>query len=149
MRLRNSIPAVKFRADLPKWMEPKGAAFIEIDARPAGNVNSAWLAASAEVSLANMTRLSAAKDDEVATLRAQRGLGADFWVAVFDTCVIAWRTNLIDDATGAALTCDRETFLELANVSITEISGALIKFQAMLFDAAKSVAKETDAIVKN
>jgi len=150
MRLRNTAPAVKFRAEFPEWMEPKGAAFIEIDARPAGQVNSAFMAAQEEIALAHAIRGEEIGDAATpAQIKTIREFGRDLIAVIFDTCVITWRTNLIDDETGQTLTCDRETFLALADVRIGAVSQVFVDFQQAIADAGKKVLQDTEATVKN
>lgn len=147
LNLRTTAATVKFRAALPKWMEPKGQAFIEIDARPAGRINSAFMAAREEMTLAHMLRPEAVTDAE--KLIAAQAYGRDAMAAIYDTCVLSWRTNLIDDGTGATLTCDRETFLALADVRIAEVSDALRAFVEQAVAAGDRVIEETEAATKN
>ncbi len=142
LKLRNVAPAVKFRVDLPAWMEPKGAAFLEIDARPAGRINTAFMAAQEEVQFARKV----AGDDDY---KAKREFGQAWIGMLFDTCVIEWRTNLINDETGQPLPCDRATFIELADVRVAEISRAFVDFQTAILDAGTRAIEETEAAVKN
>jgi hypothetical protein len=142
IRLRNTAPAVNFRADLPAWMEPKGAAYIEIDARPAGRINNAFMAGMEAAQFAH--RIAEGADD-----RAKQEFGKATFAVVYDTCVLEWRTNLINDETGEALTCDRDTFLELADVRVAEVSRAFMDFYSALMDAGKRAIEDTEATVKN
>jgi hypothetical protein len=141
MRIRNTAPTVKFRAEMPAWMEPRGAAFLEIDARPAGQINTAFMAA---VDAAKSAR--AARDESP---ESQRAFAMDFIGAVYDTCVITWRTNLIDDETGQPLTCDRATFMEVADLRVSEISKAILDFQTAILEAGQRVIADNEAATKN
>ena len=149
MRLRTIAPIVKFRAELPAWMEPKGVAFIEIDARPAGEVNTAFMAARDEVVLAHKVSGTDHDLETVEGIRANRAFGAAWIGAIYDTCVIGWRTNLIDDATGNALATDRDTFLDLADVRIADVSKVFLDFQKAIIDAGAKVIADTEATTKN
>jgi len=140
LRLRNTAAAVKFRAGMPAWMEPKGAAYIEIDARPAGQINTAFMAARDEVTMAHRVR---------ETPEEQRAFALDWIGAIYDTCVLSWRTNLIDDTTGQVLTCDRPTFLELADVRVAEVAKAMLDFQAAILEAGQKIIDDTEATIKN
>jgi len=143
MRLRVTAPTVKFRAELPAWIDPKGTAFIEIDARPAGVINTEFMAAREEVSLAHVLA------DGEKDLRKIRAVNRDWIAAIYDTCVIAWRTNLVDGDTDQPLTCDRDTFLALAEVKVSEIAKAFIDFQKEIVEAGERVVAETQATIKN
>lgn len=138
LRLRNTAAAVKFRADLPAWLGQ--GAFIEIDARPAGQINTAFMAARDEVATAHKTR---------DTAEEQRAFAQDWFAAIYDTCVLAWRTNLINDESSEPLTCDRDTFLELADVRVSEISKAFLDFQTMILEAGQKVIADTESTIKN
>lgn len=147
MRLRNTGTVVNFRAALPAWMEPAGQAFIEIDARPAGRINSAFIAACEAAELAN--KLRAKPENDADRIMAMQEHGRDLMAAVYDTCVVEWRTNLVDDETGNALTCDRATFLELADVRIAEVSDAFRGFVEAIKAAGQKVLDDTEATAKN
>lgn len=147
------VPMVKFRADLPAWM---GAGlFIEIDSRPSGRVNQAFMTAREAVNLARRVRAAGvdAATDPGEKVRAQddagREFGKDWCGCVYDTCIIEWRTNLVDAETGRVLTCDRATFIELFDVKIAEISEAFIKFLKEIEKAGDDVAADTEATIKN
>jgi hypothetical protein len=149
--IRTTAPLVKFRATLPAWMEPKGQAFIEIDARPAGKVNTPYLAAREGVVLAHRVRGNpeAASEPTVESIKASREFGRDWIAMIYDTCVMEWRTNLIDNATGQTLTCDKATFLDLAEVRVEEIAKAMTDFQEQLLTAGEAVLADTEATIKN
>jgi hypothetical protein len=142
LKLRNVAPAVTFRADLPVWMEPKGAAYLLIEARPAGLINTAFMAAQEEILFA---RKIEGEDD----VNSKREFGRAWFGMLHDTCVLRWETNLINDETGEALTCDRATFVELAEVRVAEISKAFLDFQTAVMEAGKRAIKEAEATVKN
>ena len=142
LKLRNVAPAVTFRADLPGWMEPKGAAYLLIEARPAGRINTAFMAAQEEIVFA---RKIEGEDD----VNSKREFGRAWIGMLHDTCVLRWETNLINDETGEALTCDRATFVELAEVRVAEISKAFLDFQTAVMEAGERAIKEVEATVKN
>jgi hypothetical protein len=142
LKLRNVAPAVTFRADLPGWMEPKGAAYLLIEARPAGRINTAFMAAQEEIVFA---RKIEGEDD----VNSKREFGRAWIGMLHDTCVLRWETNLINDETGEALTCDRATFVELAEVRVAEISKAFLDFQTAVMEAGERAIKEAEATVKN
>ena len=148
MRLRNTGTTITFRADLPAWLEPTGAAFIEVTARPMGRVNSAYMAARETAMLAY--QIEAGEDAEpAAKLAATKRLGMAMMAAVYDACVVSWSVNLINDETGEALQADRDTFLELADTKITEIGKAFLDLQNALLEAGAKVLADTEATIKN
>lgn len=152
MRLRSTGATVAFRADLPAWLEPKGAAFIEITARPMGRCNTAFMAARESAVLSHRMRTGDAPESEVETVEQfqhKREFGREWMCAIYDTCVISWRTNLVDDETGAALACDRDTFIELADLRIAEIGKVFLDFQTALMEAGAKVIADTEATIKN
>lgn len=153
IRLRNTAPLVKFRAEFPAHWEPKGAAFIEIDARPAGRINTAFMAAREEVILSHPLRdlREVAREREVTPddIRSVRAFNRAWVAMTYDTCVITWRTNMIDDATMQPLTCDAATFLELAEMPVDEMAAAFLRFQADLQEAGEKAIAETEATIKN
>ena len=148
-------PLVHFRADLPAWLEPKGAAFIEIESRPAGQINQPFMAACEGVNLALRMREAAIEKitdpSEAVKARADasRQFGRDWLGAVYDTCITSWLCNLVDQDAGRPVTCDRETFLALADVPIEQIGEAFAGFQKAISDAGKAALAETDATIKN
>ena len=146
---------VKHRATLPAWIEPKGAAFIEIDGRPAGRINQAFMAARERIDLARRIREAGAQaiTDPGEAVKAKdeagSGFARDWYGVVYDTCVVGWRTNLLDGETGKPLTCDRDTFMALVGVPIAEVSQVFLSFQAAILEAGKQVEEDTEATIKN
>ena len=149
------IPLVRFRADLPAQLEPVGKAFVEIDARPAGMVNQAFMAArdklaqAAKIREMRMARIEDEVDRAIAKEDSDRTSGAEWLGLVYDTCVIAWRTNLIDGETDQPLTPTRETFLDLADVRIPQVADMFVRFQTEVLQAGADAAEADAATIKN
>lgn len=149
------IPLVRFRADLPAQLEPVGAAYVEIDARPAGVVNQAFMAGrdkmaqAAKIREMRLARIEDEVDRAIAKDESDRIGGADWLGLVYDTCVIAFRTNLIDGDTDQPLSATRETFLALADVRLAAVSDMFLRFQAEVLQAGADAAEADAATIKN
>lgn len=141
-------PLVRFRADLPKWLEPVGAAYIEIDARPAGVVNQVFLAGQDRIVTAQRIRDTAAADD-TAKSAAAKETGLDWLGLVYDACVLGWRTNLIDAETNGPIEPTRATFMDLADVRIPHVTQMFINFQTAILKAGDDAAADDEATIKN
>lgn len=148
LNLRTSAPMVKFRADLPEWFVP--GAFVEIDARPLGRVNSAYMAAMDEARINHRMRMGNETPGDVLTPeqeRATRASTREWYGVIYDTCVMAWRTNLEDEA--GPLECNRANFLELAGTPIAELTAMFNAFVAQAAEACNVVLADTEATIKN
>jgi len=51
---------------------------------------------------------------------SDKEVGKKLFEALYDTCVVSWETNIQND--GTKMKCDKEHFLELADVKINELS---------------------------
>lgn len=60
------------------------------------------------------------------TSSVDRQVGLKMFEAIYDACVVEWWTNIEDD--GKAMTCNRENFMALADVRISEISQFFMDF---------------------
>jgi len=153
------IPTVEFRAVLPEEFGPGGECFIEIDARAAGPMNGPFVMAveaAIQRHRIGMRKLSKT-DDDAAYVAADRKL-ADATtrarlMALYDHCIIEWRSNIqvLDDKDNAQdITCDRESFLDMADMrGVPEIVGSLADFEAACMEAGKMASEDDEATVKN
>lgn len=151
------LPTVRFRREFPEYKAAFGeVAFLEIDARPAGYVNPAYIAATeplrTETAL-RQAKLDGIKDDAVAAIEFNAATGwqpmIDHLVAIFDTCVIDWRCSFKDGDGPIAIT--REKFLELAQEvgSSLFLRLAMVDFIRDVQAAGEAAMLEIQAIVKN
>lgn len=149
------LPAVTFRADLPDYLAGGKSCFIEVDARAAGQINLAY--AQALDRQQQRLRILAMQRDKLkgepeAYVKAQdrdhEELGLMAVAAIYDACVIEWRSNILND--GQPITCDRETFLALAKVrDVPEISTALQDLRRQCIEAGNILKQHQDDTVKN
>ena len=151
------LPAVKYRRVLPEYKPAFGnETFLEIDARPAGLVNPAYIAATEQLRTETELRqasLAKIEGDPVAVIEFHAKTGfnpmVDHLIAIFDTCVIEWRCNL-KDGDGAIVT-SREKFVELANEAASSIflRMAFVEFIGEVMKAGNAALAEISATAKN
>jgi hypothetical protein len=154
--LSREIPAVNFKRSLPSFLAAGAECYIEIGGRAAGAVNPLYVAGSdalmqkARIADRKNDRL---KDDDEAFVKARdhaaRAIGRERFGLLYDACVIEWRTNIINAETNLPIECSRDTFLDLADQRIKEISDALLAFERECLDAGAAVLKEAKDTEKN
>lgn len=151
---KREIPLVTFRRDLPDWLADGEPCFIEIDARAGGPINPDFVARMEQVELRGRVverKLKREGEDE-AYVKAERAgvksMGQGMFAAIYDACVIEWRSNIVDG--DAPITCDRERFLALAELQgVPEIGAALIDFQREVIAAGKAASEDEAETTKN
>lgn len=150
---KRDLPQITFRRDLPEWMAGGAPCFIEFDARAGGVVNIAYQAAQEQVWIkAKIAERKLGKiDDDAAYVESNFAnmteIARERLLAMYDTCIIAWRANILDD--GAPITPTREKFAELLDLRVPEVAKAIRDLEAEVLAAGVAVKDETDAIVKN
>ena len=151
---KRDIPSIEFRRELPDFLAGGDPCYIEIDARAAGEVNIAYVEGMEQVALkfAVMSRGEAKiEDDEElvhASLENTKSIGRDRFRVLYDTCVIEWRSNMLDQ--GKPIICNRENFIALSEVkAMPEISDALVAFEKECREAGKVILKSDEDTVKN
>lgn len=137
------FPLVRFREELPAWLQPTGKAYLEIDARPIGKVNLPFMAGR------NAWAQAKAAADKGAEAPVTDDQGRDWLELIYDTAVIAWRTNLINDDTKEPVEPTRESFLELAQLPLVELQTMFLRFQNEAMKAATDVLAADEATLKN
>lgn len=169
MRLATrEIAQVLFRHELPGYLAKEAPAWIEIDARAGGLVNAEFMAgmdalnmqaaimdkqAGAFEKLAYEAKDAKTRDDllrqmgerqhanNLSIVRARYGM-------IYDTCILAWRTNVLSD--GKPIECNRDNFLELLEVrGVPELKMALTLFETEVLNAGKVVYEQDTDTVKN
>lgn len=162
------LPLVRFREALPAWLQPLGAAYIEIDARPAGRVNQSFMAGQNALIQAKASRdrklgipfgtqylnlgelIAQCPDVDIGAKRESDGIfNRDFAGLVYDACIIEWRTNMLNGETGEPLTADRETLLDLIEVPFVELETMWLRFQTAALQAGADVLEQDAATIKN
>lgn len=147
------LPMVEFRAVLPEWLGPGEECFIEFDARAGGAINGAYVAAIEQLTLkARVMDMKAGKiEDDEAHVKADHShrlaVAEGRFAAVYDTCVIGWRSNIMDG--DAPIICDRANFIALTKERIPEIAAALQKLEKQIVAAGKIIEADDAATVKN
>lgn len=116
----NFTPELDFLAD-------KGKTYITIKCRAGGWANPDLTVKREEVAIfREMQSLRAAKlledENKFSKYKAEsdKEVGKKLFEALYDTCVVSWETNIQNDGTN--MKCDKEHFLELADVKINELS---------------------------
>ena len=116
----NFTPELDFLAD-------KGKTYITIKCRAGGWANPDLNVMREQVVLyQEMQSLKASKmmddEDKYTKFKSQseKEVGKKLFEALYDTCVVSWETNIQND--GTKMKCDKEHFLELADVKINELS---------------------------
>jgi hypothetical protein len=151
------LPTVKFRRVFPEYKSAFGdEAFIEIDARPGGYVNPAYMAATERLRTETelrKARLDGIGADHVAVIEFTAATGwqpvVDHLTAIYDTCIIEWRCSFKDG--DGPIVISREKFIELAH----EIGSSIFLRMAMvdlvkeIISAGDAAWLEMQAIVKN
>jgi hypothetical protein len=147
------IPAVDFTRELPAWLNADKPCRITFKARAGGAVNPAYMAGADLVDVKraiNVRRLNRIDSDTefVAQERAIRAeLGRDLFGVIYDTCIIEWETDILDDGMPMELT--RDNFIELAAAKIPQIDAAMTDFRLAILQAASDAAEEDSSILKN
>ncbi len=163
LRLKTrELPAVTFHRILPEYLGPGGEdCFIEIEARPAGALNPAYVAAVEGVmrgyrlTSRKLEKLKGADDDAAfvaADEKAAEEMTRNRWGALYDACVIGWTSNIqTEDDKGnvAAIPCNRATFLALAEERIPALAKALIDFEEECRAAGMAIQEADEALAKN
>lgn len=116
----NFSPELDFLAD-------KGKTYITIKCRAGGWANPDLTVMREQVVLyQEMQTLKATKmidnEDKYTKFKfdSDKEVGKKLFEALYDTCVVSWETNIQND--GTKMICDKEHFLELADVKINELS---------------------------
>jgi len=116
----NFTPVLDFLAD-------KGKTYITIKCRAGGWANPDLTVMREQVALyQEMQTLKATKmidnEDKYTKFKfdSDKEVGKKLFEALYDTCVVSWETNIQND--GTKMKCDKEHFLELADVKINELS---------------------------
>lgn len=150
---QRELPTVVFRRDLPEFLA-KGPCFIEFEARAGGAINTAYGRAVEQMTTrANVLDAKRAEITDAEARVKQRTADAEEvgelrLMALYDACVIKWRSNILSD--GLPITCDRETFGELIKVKgVPELAAALLDLEREVLSAGVIVKQEQDATVKN
>lgn len=150
---KRELATVTVRRDLPAWLADGAACFIEFDARAGGAVNIEYQVAQEQVWLrAKVAERKLTKiDDDTAYVEtnyaSMTGIARERLLALYDTCVIAWRSNILDG--GKPIECTREKFGELLDAKVAEIAAVIVALETEVLAAGAAVKTETDAIVKN
>lgn len=152
---KREIPLVQFRRALPEFLGPGGECWIEVDARAGGVVNPEYMAGQEQLTLRArvLDRQREKLEDDGAFVHTGHKnllsvLQGRFGV-LYDTCVIDWRTNIVDADTGLSLDLTRANFLALTEVRVPEISAAMVELEAEVLKAGRIVRAEQDDTVKN
>ena len=154
MKLKTrEIPLVRFRHVLPEFLGPGGECYLEVDARAGGAINSAWMAATEQLAL--RARIMDRKVNEVkdpdAFVRQDHSnrlaVVKETFGVIYDTCVLEWRTNIVDG--DAPLTTTRANFLELTEQRIPELAEAFAALKKAVMEAGAAVVEDDKGIIKN
>ncbi|APX88644.1 hypothetical protein BV394_01950 [Brevirhabdus pacifica] len=150
---QRELPLVNFRRVLPEFLGPGGECFLEVDARPGGSINPAYIAGAEALMLRGSVaqrRLERETDDEAYVsqgYKAAQEITLERLGLLYDACVIEWRTNIQDD--GKDLVCDRANFLALCEARVPEIAEAVADLEGALVEAADDVDASDKATEKN
>lgn len=108
-------------------------AFIGIKCRAGGWANPELIKMRDDIQVWRQSKMlgmtSISSDVEkyaVETSNVDRQVGLKMFEAIYDACVVEWWTNIEDD--GKPMKCNRENFMALADVRISEISQFFMDF---------------------
>ena len=150
---KRELPMLTVRRDLPSWLAGGEACYIEFDAKAGGPANIAYQVASEAVWVkAKITERKLGKiEDDAAYVETNfagmTAIARERLLALYDTCIVAWRCNILDG--GKPIECTREKFAELLDERVVEIAGAIRDLERDVLAAGDAMKAETDAIVKN
>lgn len=154
MRLKSrEIPLVTFRRVLPDFLGPGGECFIEVDARAGGSVNVAYMAAAEQLDITARIydRQTARITDDADFVRENRRVVASVvkerFAMIYDTCVIEWRSNIVDG--DGPIVCNRANFLALTEERVPELAAAFIDIERAVLDAGRLVLADDEDTLKN
>lgn len=151
---RRELPAVELRFDLPPHLAGGAPCFIAFEARAGGSVNPAYIEAIDALRergrIADRLRaeIKGPEEQERARTRDVEAMGVGRFMAIYDTCVIAWSCNILSD--GQPITCDRETFKALLSVKgEPELRDAIMALEKQVVAAGEALRHVQDDTVKN
>lgn len=154
MKLKTrEIPLVQFKHALPEYLGPGGECYIEVDARAGGAINAAWSAAMEQLMLRAriMDRKIKDEPDNEAYVRTDHQnrltVVKESFGIIYDTCVLSWRTNILDG--DKPLETSRANFLELAEQRVPEIAAAFMALRKDIMAAGAAVVEDDKGIIKN
>lgn len=154
MKLKaRDLPTLTIRKALPAFLAGGDACYIEVDARPGGAVNTAYLAGMEQASLNSRTRirmLGKVEDDAEHVAKDREytiAIVKDWLAVVYDTCVMAWRSNVLDD--GKLIAPTRENFMDLAEERVPELATALAEIRGEILKAGEEMLAATKDVEKN
>lgn len=117
-------------------------------------MNPALLKLREEVELhSNIKRMQIAEelDDREKFTRLSTELNKDLgkmqFEAIYDGCVVEWKTNIINN--GKPMICDKEHFMALADVGSEEIATYFVDFAKYIDDLANFINKADEETEKN
>lgn len=154
LKLRaRTLAQLSLRYDLPAFLADGADCFIEVDARPGGAVNKAYIAKGeelllkAQIAQKELDRINDPAKNVRQGHKEALKIARDRFGVMYDTCIVEWRTNILngDDP----LECNRENFLALADERIPEISDAFIDMEKQIVGAGESVAELDGETEKN
>jgi hypothetical protein len=153
------IPLVEFRRVLPDYLGPGGECFIEIDGRAAGAINAPFVMAveaavtKYKIGARRLGKVVGDAEYVEADAKLAQSINRARLGALYDHCVIEWRSNiqvLGDDDKARDITCDRDSFLELAEIrGVPEITAALATFEAECVAVAAAVDEADEELAGN
>ena len=151
---RREMPVVTFRRELPAFLAGGDPCFIYVEARAGGVINMAYVQAMEDLRMraAILDKRREEVKDPAALIEARHAdataIAIARFAALFDACVIEWKTNMLDD--GKPMACTRENFIALfEEKAVPELSTALLALEVEVLSAGKIVAAEQDATLKN
>lgn len=151
------LPTVRFRRVFPEYTAAFGdEAFIEINAKPGGYVNPAYIAATEHLRTATdirKARMDGIGADQVAAIEFTAATGwapvIDHLTAIYDTCILDWKCNFKDG--DGPIVISREKFIELAQEigSSIFLRLAMVDLVKEIMAAGETAFMEMQATIKN
>lgn len=150
---RINLPEVSFRRILPSYLAGGKECFLEVAARAGGAINPAWHTEQEHLYLMASGRDRRADkivdDAEYAARNAEnvRAVISARAALLYDTCVVSWSSNVMDD--GKTIANTREKFIELCLAPVLEIALAVTDLQTAIIAAGQDAMAEVEASIKN
>lgn len=121
------------------FLADKGKAYISIKCRAGGWANpdlvrmrddiQVWRQSKA-LSMASLAKEPEKYAEQSAAM--EKEIGGKMFQAVYDCCVVSWATNIEND--GKPMECNRDNFVALADVRISEIAEYFVDFARYVDD---------------
>jgi hypothetical protein len=145
-----------FKRELPNHLSylSKGKTFISIRCRAGGYINTEWQKLNDEIDTQRQVKTMEVTDhfkdkkkyaQEMSNMSKE--LGEMRLHSLYDACIISWDTNILNN--GKPMQCNRENFMELAQIRIEELVDYFLDFSKYVEEIGNFINKADEVTEKN